>query len=136
MRDTLIWLTVKECVIASQDDETQATLVTGDNAFLDKSKSKLNESLVRELSDAKVTPGSVTVQPNLRKVIDTVIADYLSSVEWVTQVIESCEIGSFLDSDAAVLLELTDWVYGNGEVFEDSSSGGGQLVLIRGIRHH
>ena len=124
MRDTLIWLTVKECMIAAQDEATEATLVTADKAFLDQSRSKLNERLVRELTNAKVAPDSVTVQPNLRKVVDTIIADYLSSVGWVTQVIDSGEIGGLLDSDDAVLLELTDWVYGNVEVFEDPRHGG------------
>ena len=119
LRDTLIWLTVKEYLIGAKDIETNVIFVTEDKVFLDTSNSKLNESLVRELVPAGISLDSIDVRPNFQSVIDAFISGNLSSVEWVTTAIEGGKIEDFAGTNEVVLLKVIDWVLHNPEVFEE-----------------
>lgn len=118
MRDTLIWLTVKECAISGTSAGSTIALVTQDGAFLDRDKTKLNESLMREVADAGIPLDSITVYPTLQGVIDTFISGKLPHVEWVKVAIEGGRIDDFTNSSDAVSLKVTDWIYDNPDILE------------------
>ena len=119
LRDTLIWLTVKKYLVNAKATGTKVTLVTGDRAFWDKSKTKLNEELERELTCAGVHHDSVVVQLKLSEVIETLIPHELPAAEWATTAIEDNVIEDLVSNSEEVLLKVVDWLYAIPEVFEE-----------------
>ena len=117
LRDTLIWLTVKEYLVGAKDMGMLVALVTDDKAFLDATKSKLNESLARELIRDGISLDSIDVQPSLQNAINAYISSNLSSVEWVATAIEGGKIEDFAGTNEVVLLKVTDWILQNPEMF-------------------
>ena len=118
MRDTLIWLTAKECVIKGADAGSKVTLVTDDGAFWDKDKGKMQEGLTGELEDAGIPLDSIAVRPTLQDVIDTFLSGKLPTAEWVRVAIQGGQIADFTASSDRVLLKATDWIYDNQEILE------------------
>ena len=118
MRDTLIWLTTKEYVINGQETGCRVSLVTKDKAFLNKEKTKLNESLTLELEGAGIPHDAVTVLPTLQSVVESFVSGKLPDVEWVKVAIEDGEIDDFTPDSDAVQLEVTDWILKNPESLE------------------
>ena len=118
MRDTLIWLTAKECAIKGVGSDTQVTLVSDDGAFWDKDKRKMKEGLAAELEDAGIPPDSIAVRPALQDVIDTFVSGKLPPAEWVRVAIQGGQIGDFTTSSDTVSLKATDWIYDNPEILE------------------
>ena len=118
MRDTLIWLTTKEYVINGRDTGCRISLVTQDKAFLNKRKTKLNESLALELEGAGIPHDAVTVLPTLQSVVETFVAGKLPYAEWVKVAIEGGRIDDFTPDSDAVSLEVTDWILKNPESLE------------------
>ena len=119
LRDTLIWLTVKEYLFDAKGTGTNVALVTNDKVFWDPSKSKLNESLARELVHAGVPLDSLDIHSDFQNIISAFVSANLSSVEWVTTAIEGGKIADYAAVNDAVLLEVTEWVLRNSEIFEE-----------------
>ena len=118
MRDTLIWLTIKECAAKGATTNPKIALVTEDGVFLNEDKTKLNESLTRELKEAGILPDSIAVWPTLQELIDTLISSQLHDAKWVEVAIESGQIADFTSSDDTVLLKATDWIIENLHILE------------------
>ena len=118
-RDSLIWLNVMECLKGTATGSQKITLVTDDKAFWNKKKTALNESLGKELDSAGIPRESLSVRLNLQEVIGSFISSNLSSVEWVATAIEGGSIKDFTASDDTVPLKITDWIYGNPDIFVD-----------------
>ena len=118
MRDTLIWLTAKECTMQRPGGDHDVALVSEDKAFWDKDRKKLNDSLMRELRDAGVPIDSVTGYSSLQKVIETFVSGKLPQAEWVKVAIEGDQVADFTASSDVVLLKVTDWIYDNPEILE------------------
>ena len=118
MRDTLIWLTAKECAIRGVGSGTKVTLVSGDGAFWDKDKKKMREGLTSELEGVDIPPDSIAVRPALQDVIDTFVSGTLPPAEWVSVAIHGGQIADFTTSSDLVLLKATDWIYDNSEILE------------------
>ena len=102
----------------------KVTLVTDDKAFWNKKRAALNESLAIELTDAGIPSESLLIQSKLEEVIDSLISNNLSSVEWVTTAIEGGRIEDFVADNDAILLKVTDWVIDDPGVFDDPYQGG------------
>ena len=117
MRDTLIWLTTKECAIKGVCSGTRVTLVSDDGAFWDKDKRKMKEGLMAELEDAGIPPDSIAVRPALQDVIHTFVSA-LPPAEWVRVAIQGGQIDDFTASSDTVLLKATDWILDNPEILE------------------
>ena len=118
MRDTLIWLTAKECAIRGAGSGKKITLVSNDKAFWDKDKKKMREGLAAELEDAGIPPDSIAVRPALQDVIDTFVSGKLPLAEWASVAIQGGQIDDFTTSSDVVLLKATDWIYDNPEILE------------------
>ena len=118
MRDTLIWLTAKECAIKGVCSGTKITLVSNDGAFWDNKKKKMQEGLTVELKGAGVPLDSIAVRPALQDVVDTFVSGKLPAVEWVRVAIDGGQIDDFTTSSDSVLLKATDWIYDNSEILE------------------
>lgn len=131
MRDTLIWLTIKEYVTNTSDP--QVALVTRDAAFLSKDKAKLNESLTEELRVAGTPPDSITVWPSLQEFISTLIAGRLPDANWVRVAIEGGRIEDFTASSDTVLLEATDWIMRNPHILEVGGYEDVQFDVVEGV---
>ena len=119
LRDTLIWLTVKEYLQKKAVTKQKVILVTDDGAFWNQDKTSLHELLQQELENANISPELVILQRTLQSVIDTFISDNLSEADWVKVAIEGGGIKDFTASDDAVLLIVNDWILSNPEIFED-----------------
>ena len=118
MRDTLIWLTAKECAIQGPASNSKIILVSEDKAFWDKEKKKLHEGLVGELRDEGIPADSITSSPTLQNVVENFVAGKLPQAEWVKVAVEGDQIADFTASSDVVLLKMTDWIYDNPEVLE------------------
>ena len=74
MRDTLIWLTLKEQLKRSDDTVPQILFATEDTVFIVKEENRLqnrlHESLVYELEKEGVSRDSVTIRRKLEDVIE------------------------------------------------------------------
>ena len=125
MRDTLIWLTAKDCALEGTSTGTKVTLVSNDKTFWDEKKGNLNESLVTELEDAGIPLDSITILDSLQNVIDTFVSGKLPDVEWVKVAIEGGQIDDFTTENDTVLLSATDWIHHNTEILDD----GGYLLV-------
>ena len=118
MRDTLIWLTLKNYAVHRKSAGLQITLVTKDRAFLDKDDKALNEGLAEELKSIGIAHASVSVRENLRNVIDTFVVEKLLHAEWVSVAIEGGQIDDFTSASDTVSLRITDWIYDNPDIVE------------------
>ena len=118
MRDTLIWLTAKECVIKGVGSGERVTLVSNDGGFWDKKKNKMQEGLTVQLKGAGIPLESIVVRPALQDVVDTFVSGKLPAVEWVRVAIQGGQIADFTTSSDSVLLKATDWIYDNPEILE------------------
>ena len=118
MRDTLIWLTVKDRAIRDAKAGLKITLVAEDKAFWDREKRMLNESLVGELEDAGIARDSITVRRSLQDVIGTFVSGRLTHVEWVKVAIEGGQVDDFTSASDVVELKVTDWMYEHPEILE------------------
>lgn len=122
MRDTLIWLTAKDCVLKGIDRGTKVTLVSDDGAYWEKDKVKIKDGLTAELKESGIPTDSIVVQPSLQEVVRTLVAGRLSTAAWVTVAIQGGRISDFADPSEAVLLKVTDWIYENPETLNFSGS--------------
>ena len=118
MRDTLIWLTAKECAIKGVGSGTRVTLVSNDGAFWDDKKKTMQEGLTMELKGSGIPPDSIVVCPALQDVVATFVSGKLPAAEWVRVAIQSGQIDDFTTSSDSVLLKATDWIYDNPEILE------------------
>ena len=118
MRDTLIWLTAKECAIRGGGSGTKIILVSDDGAFWDKDRKKMREGLTADLKDAAIPPDTIAVRPALQDVIDIFVSGTLPPAEWVTVAIQGGQIDDVTTSSDLVLLKATDWIYDNPEILE------------------
>lgn len=118
VRDTLIWLTAKECAIKDVGSGARVTLVSNDGAFWDKEKKKMQEGLMAELVDAGLPPDSIVVRPALQDVVDTFVSGKLPPIEWLSVAIQGGQIDDFTTSSDSVLLKATDWIHENPEILE------------------
>ena len=118
MRDTIIWLTAKECAIKGVGSGTRVTLVSDDGAFWDKRKKKIQDGLTMELKGAGIPLDSIAVQHTLQHVVDTFVSGKLPPIEWVRVAIQGGQIDDFTTSSDSVLLKATDWFYDNPEILE------------------
>ena len=118
MRDTLIWLTAKDCAVQGTSTGSKVILVSKDKAFWDEKKKSLNESLVTELEDAGIPLDSITILDSLQNVIDTFISGKLPDVEWVKGAIERGQIDDFTTESDKVLISVTDWINHNAEILD------------------
>lgn len=73
MRDTLIWLTLKEHLERTDDTAPQILFATEDTAFVVKEENRLHESLVDELENEGFPGGSVIIRGKLNDVISEFI---------------------------------------------------------------
>ena len=118
MRDTLIWLTAKDCAIQSTSAGSKITLVSKDKTFWDEKKESLNESLATELEDDGIPTDSITILDSLQSVIDTYVSGKLPDVEWVKVAIEEGQIDEFTTESDTVLINVMDWIYHNIEIVD------------------
>ena len=126
LRDTIIWLTVKEH-LSLFATIPKIALVTKDGAFWDKNKTKLNESLTEELKHAGIPCDSVIVLPTLESVVDKFLHGKLSDADWIKARIENSEIDDFTDSNSSALLSAAIWIDEHPDIFDDLQGG-----IVRG----
>ena len=118
MRDTFVWLTVKDRAIKDTGVGSRIALVAADKAFWDKNQRKLAEGLERELNDAGVPLDAITMHRTLQDVIGTFISGKLPHIEWVRVAIEGGQVDDFNVGDDTVLLEVTDWILQHLEILD------------------
>ncbi|MCY4528579.1 MAG: PIN domain-containing protein [Chloroflexi bacterium] len=119
MRDTIIWLTLKEFLRANTDK--RILLVTNDaKAYLDDEKEDLHPSLKRELVEEAIPQDSVLVRRNLDRVKSDFVSSFLSDAEWVSIAIKNSAAIEFSDQDDTIALMAQDWMFEHTYVFEDS----------------
>ena len=118
VRDTLIWLTAKECAIRGVGSGERVTLVSNDGAFWDKEKKKMQEGLTVELKGSGIPLDSIAVMPALQDVVDTFVSGKLPPIEWLRVAIQGGQVEDFTTSSDSVLLKVTDWIHENPEILE------------------
>ena len=136
MRDTLIWLTAKECAIKGASSGMKITLVSEDGAFWDKDNSTMREGLTAELKDAGIPLDSISVGPTLQNVIDTLVSRKLPPVKWVEVAIQGGQIDDFTVSSDKVLLEATDWILHNPEILEVGDYSSVEFDMVEEAAFH
>ncbi len=99
--------------------DPQVILVTKDGAFWDKNKTKLNESLAKELNDAGLPCNSVVVLRTLDRVISEFLRGKLSDADWIRIRIENGEISDFADSSPSALWGATTWIHEHPDIFDN-----------------
>ena len=120
MRDTLIWLTVKEHLPKDNDESTNVIFVTNDErAFLEKNTNKLHDTLKKELESESIHLDSIIVHRDLNEVIGKFISGKLSNADYVEAAIKGSRINDFTDQDDTVTLLAQDWMYGHNDVFDE-----------------
>ena len=120
MRDTLIWLTVKEHLPKDDDASQKVIFITNDKkAFLDKDGGKLHDILRGELEDEDIPQDSILVHRDLNKVVGNFISGKLSNSDFVTAAINGGQIKDFTTHDETVALMAQDWMYEHASKFED-----------------
>ncbi len=118
MRDTIIWLTIKEFLRANTDK--RILLVTNDaKAYLDDEKEDLHPSLKRELVEEAIPQDSVLVRRNLDRVKSDFVSSILSDAEWVSIAIKNSAAIEFSDQDDTIALMAQDWMFEHSYIFED-----------------
>ena len=133
LRDTLIWINVKESLLNSLDVDQKVVLVTADGGFWNRNKDGLDDGLKGEVKDAGLPEDSVVLSRSLRSVVDTYVSGKLSDADWVRVAIEGGQVKDFTQSDDTVILTAHDWFYQNPDIFMDSYGnviGSGLYVTV------
>ena len=119
MRDTLIWLTVKEFLLEESETSLKVILVTKDNrAFLDDNRIELHENLKKELQSEGIHKDLVIVQQSFRDVIAKFISSKLSDNDFVSAAFKGGRIEDFADRDHKIALMARDWILEHGSIFD------------------
>ena len=122
LRDTFIWLCIRDHLSAIQGTGSIVILVTKDEAFYEeKSKADLSEELTKEIEDAGLPRNSVLVERELQTVIDKHISKMLSDAHWIREQIEGGAIAGFASGDSLVLDAANDWFIDHGEMLQSLS---------------
>lgn len=114
MRDTIIWMTIKECLERTDDTTPQILFVSADTAFA-KGGNILQESILEEIESEGLSRDMVAVRSSLGKVVDF-ISDRLPKEEFIKVAVESGQIKDFTDQDDAVAILAQEWIYEHGPV--------------------
>lgn len=121
LRDTIVWLSVKEYLLQqSAGTSPKILLLSEDEAFWNDSKTGLHKDLIEDLRLEGIPEGSVIIRKNLNEVISEFIAGRLSSVEWVKVAIEGGQVPDFTYSSDAIDILANEWLSENSEIFEDA----------------
>ena len=119
MRDTLIWLTVKELLLEESENTRRLIFLTKDKrAFLDDNKIELHEGLKKELQIDDIPEDLVIVQQSFRDVIARFISSKLSDNEFVSAAFKGGQIKDFADRDHKIALMARDWILEHGSIFD------------------
>lgn len=120
MRDTIVWLNVKEYLRSNPDTNTKILLVSKDSkAFFDGDKDELHDNLKKELDDEGIPQDSVIVRRDLNRAIADFISDRLANADSVRCALNNDRIKDFTDQDDTILLIAQDWLYEHSGIFED-----------------
>ena len=118
LRDTLIWLCVKEFLKSTDFTDITVVLVTKDKAFYDSNERvALSTHLVRELENAGIPRDSVIAKTDIQAVIDDPISSMLSTVQGIKKKIKSGEIEGFAADDHLISNAANDWLLGHANLF-------------------
>ena len=111
MRDTLIWLSVKEYLNEIKDTNSIVVLISKDGAFFEeKGKDLISKELVREIEDAGLSMTSFRVERELQSVIDNYISNMVDHAHRIQEQIEGMRIAGFRNNDKMILNLMNDWL--------------------------
>ena len=120
MRDTIVWLNVKQYLHSNPETDAKILLVSSDKkAFFDDDKDELHESLKKELDDEGLSQDSVIVRRDLNGAIAEFVSDRLSNADSVKCALDNDRIKDFTEHDETVALMAQDWMYEQTSIFED-----------------
>ena len=125
MRDTLIWLTVKDFLLKNGELGLQIVLVTNDEAFYEKKGyNKLNSSLLQEIKKTGIPLCSIIATRSLQDVIEQFISGKLAQADWVSVALEGGQIEDFTASSDVVAIKINEWMFDNPDVFDAHNAFG------------
>ena len=111
MRDTLIWLSVKDYLNEINDTISTVVLISKDEVFFEeKGKDPISRELVSEIEDAGLSVNSFRVERELQSVIDNYISNMVDHAHRIQEQIEDRLIAGFRNGDEMILNVLNDWL--------------------------
>ena len=124
LRDTLIWLSIKDYLNAIKGTSSTVILVTKDEVFYEeRGKDAPSAGLTSEMEDAAIPQDSFQAERELQTVIDKHISKLLANAHLISEQIEGGAVAGFRNGDSIVLNAVNDWLIDHGDILQSLAQG-------------